>query len=94
MIALRDFYLSMFPKRSLFELPVGVRNKFSYVQELREWQAQNDKVCFFFKDGVMIIFAQSRQRIVLVFLVLAAIVMLYIFVGKIKQIRRYLLKVR
>ena len=42
---LRDFYTSMFPKRSEFELPVGLRNKFLYVDDLREYHLRSKAVC-------------------------------------------------
>ena len=36
-LLLRDFYESLFPIPSQFELPVNYRNRFLYVEELKEW---------------------------------------------------------
>ncbi|EHB06654.1 N-acetylglucosamine-1-phosphotransferase subunits alpha/beta [Heterocephalus glaber] len=43
---LRDFYESMFPVPSQFELPREYRNRFLHVHELREWRAYRDKLKF------------------------------------------------
>nr|XP_056702939.1 N-acetylglucosamine-1-phosphotransferase subunits alpha/beta [Euleptes europaea] len=43
---LRDFYESMFPIPSQFELPREYRNRFLHVQELQEWRAYRDKLKF------------------------------------------------
>ncbi|KAJ8956361.1 hypothetical protein NQ318_015099 [Aromia moschata] len=42
---LYDFYLSLFPRPSRFELPEDYRNKFGYVKDLEEWKTyrQNTK---------------------------------------------------
>uniref|UniRef100_K1PK27 N-acetylglucosamine-1-phosphotransferase subunits alpha/beta n=1 Tax=Magallana gigas TaxID=29159 RepID=K1PK27_MAGGI len=39
---LHDFYESVFPLRSQFELPLEYRNRFIHVDELREWKAYRD----------------------------------------------------
>uniref|UniRef100_A0A8C6Y714 N-acetylglucosamine-1-phosphate transferase subunits alpha and beta n=1 Tax=Naja naja TaxID=35670 RepID=A0A8C6Y714_NAJNA len=43
---LRDFYESMFPIPSQFELPREYRNRFLHTQELQEWRAYRDKLKF------------------------------------------------
>ncbi|KAL8222059.1 UNVERIFIED_CONTAM: hypothetical protein K2H54_074863 [Gekko kuhli] len=43
---LRDFYESMFPIPSQFELPREYRNRFLHVHELQEWRAYRDKLKF------------------------------------------------
>ena len=36
-VLLQDFYESLFPIPSQFELPLHYRNKFMYTEELHEW---------------------------------------------------------
>lgn len=43
---LRDFYESMFPITSQFELPREYRNRFLHMHELQEWRAYRDKLKF------------------------------------------------
>ncbi|XP_077401631.1 N-acetylglucosamine-1-phosphotransferase subunits alpha/beta isoform X1 [Vanacampus margaritifer] len=43
---LRDFYDSMFPLPSQFELPREYRNRFLHMDELQEWRAYRDKLKF------------------------------------------------
>ncbi|KAJ8374043.1 hypothetical protein SKAU_G00046230 [Synaphobranchus kaupii] len=43
---LRDFYESMFPVPSQFELPREYRNRFLHMGELTEWRAYRDKLKF------------------------------------------------
>ncbi|XP_063165520.1 N-acetylglucosamine-1-phosphotransferase subunits alpha/beta [Candoia aspera] len=43
---LRDFYESMFPIPSQFELPREYRNRFLHTQELQEWRVYRDKLKF------------------------------------------------
>ncbi|KAM8780087.1 N-acetylglucosamine-1-phosphotransferase subunits alpha/beta isoform 3-T3 [Rhynchonycteris naso] len=43
---LRDFYESMFPVPSQFELPREYRNRFLHMHELHEWRAYRDKLKF------------------------------------------------
>ncbi|XP_069085115.1 N-acetylglucosamine-1-phosphotransferase subunits alpha/beta isoform X2 [Pleurodeles waltl] len=43
---LRDFYESMFPIQSQFELPREYRNRFLHMQDLREWRLYRDKLKF------------------------------------------------
>ncbi|XP_075712804.1 N-acetylglucosamine-1-phosphotransferase subunits alpha/beta isoform X2 [Rhinoderma darwinii] len=43
---LRDFYESMFPIPSQFELPKEYRNRFLHTQELQEWRSYRDKLKF------------------------------------------------
>lgn len=43
---LRDFYESMFPTPSQFELPREYRNRFLHMHELQEWRAYRDKLKF------------------------------------------------
>ncbi|XP_067906254.1 N-acetylglucosamine-1-phosphotransferase subunits alpha/beta isoform X2 [Heterodontus francisci] len=43
---LRDFYESLFPVPSQFELPREYRNRFLHMHELREWRAYRDKLKF------------------------------------------------
>uniref|UniRef100_A0A6J0UAC7 N-acetylglucosamine-1-phosphotransferase subunits alpha/beta isoform X1 n=2 Tax=Pogona vitticeps TaxID=103695 RepID=A0A6J0UAC7_9SAUR len=43
---LRDFYESVFPIPSQFELPREYRNRFLHTQELQEWRAYRDKLKF------------------------------------------------
>ncbi|XP_069485998.1 N-acetylglucosamine-1-phosphotransferase subunits alpha/beta isoform X2 [Ambystoma mexicanum] len=43
---LRDFYESMFPIQSQFELPREYRNRFLHMHDLREWRTYRDKLKF------------------------------------------------
>ncbi|XP_053318720.1 N-acetylglucosamine-1-phosphotransferase subunits alpha/beta [Spea bombifrons] len=43
---LRDFYESMFPIPSQFELPREYRNRFLHMHELHEWRSYRDKLKF------------------------------------------------
>uniref|UniRef100_A0A8C5BC48 N-acetylglucosamine-1-phosphotransferase subunits alpha/beta n=1 Tax=Gadus morhua TaxID=8049 RepID=A0A8C5BC48_GADMO len=43
---LRDFYESMFPLASQFELPREFRNRFLHMDELQEWRVYRDKLKF------------------------------------------------
>nr|AAI08018.1 Si:ch211-234f20.3 protein [Danio rerio] len=43
---LRDFYESMFPLPSQFELPREYRNRFLHMTELQEWRIYRDKLKF------------------------------------------------
>ncbi|XP_069020842.1 N-acetylglucosamine-1-phosphotransferase subunits alpha/beta [Embiotoca jacksoni] len=43
---LRDFYESMFPLPSQFELPREYRNRFLHMDELQEWRLYRDKLKF------------------------------------------------
>uniref|UniRef100_A0A6I8S132 N-acetylglucosamine-1-phosphotransferase subunits alpha/beta n=1 Tax=Xenopus tropicalis TaxID=8364 RepID=A0A6I8S132_XENTR len=43
---LRDFYESMFPIASQFELPREYRNRFLHMQELQDWRIYRDKLKF------------------------------------------------
>uniref|UniRef100_A0A1A7Y1F8 N-acetylglucosamine-1-phosphotransferase subunits alpha/beta n=1 Tax=Iconisemion striatum TaxID=60296 RepID=A0A1A7Y1F8_9TELE len=43
---LRDFYESMFPLSSQFELPREYRNRFLHMDELQEWRVYRDKLKF------------------------------------------------
>ncbi|KAM8979687.1 N-acetylglucosamine-1-phosphotransferase subunits alpha/beta isoform X1 [Sarcophilus harrisii] len=43
---LRDFYESMFPQPSQFELPREYRNRFLHMHELQEWRTYRDKLKF------------------------------------------------
>ncbi|CAL8242535.1 unnamed protein product [Merluccius merluccius] len=43
---LRDFYESMFPLVSQFELPREYRNRFLHMDELQEWRVYRDKLKF------------------------------------------------
>ncbi|XP_051976330.1 N-acetylglucosamine-1-phosphotransferase subunits alpha/beta-like [Xyrauchen texanus] len=43
---LRDFYESMFPLPSQFELPREYRNRFLHMSELQEWRIYRDKLKF------------------------------------------------
>ncbi|CAH2277571.1 N-acetylglucosamine-1-phosphotransferase subunits alpha beta isoform X1 [Pelobates cultripes] len=43
---LRDFYESMFPIPSQFELPREYRNRFLHMHELEEWRSYRDKLKF------------------------------------------------
>lgn len=40
---LNDFYRSLYPIKSRFELPSQYRNRFSYRHELYEWRASRTK---------------------------------------------------
>lgn len=40
---LNDFYRSLYPLRSTFELPAQYRNRFSHKHELLEWRANRAK---------------------------------------------------
>ncbi|XP_074026778.1 N-acetylglucosamine-1-phosphate transferase subunits alpha and beta isoform X1 [Leptinotarsa decemlineata] len=41
---LYDFYFSLFPHPSKFELPEDVRNKFSYINDLKDWKRYRNRV--------------------------------------------------
>lgn len=43
---LRDFYESMFPLPSQFELPREYRNRFLHMEELQDWRVYRDKLKF------------------------------------------------
>ncbi|XP_067346124.1 N-acetylglucosamine-1-phosphotransferase subunits alpha/beta [Channa argus] len=43
---LRDFYESMFPLPSQFELPREYRNRFLHMEDLQEWRVYRDKLKF------------------------------------------------
>ncbi|XP_034019072.1 N-acetylglucosamine-1-phosphotransferase subunits alpha/beta [Thalassophryne amazonica] len=43
---LRDFYESMFPLPSQFELPREYRNRFLHMEELQQWRVYRDKLKF------------------------------------------------
>eukprot|EP00047_Mylnosiga_fluctuans_P003985 m.232102 g.232102 ORF g.232102 m.232102 type:complete len:1323 (+) comp12300_c0_seq1:20-3988(+) len=73
--ALHNFYEAFFPIRSQFELPVGFRNRFLHVSELRAWRDEQARTLTLARTGLI---------------VLAVAVMLYMFWGKIRQLRRYL----
>lgn len=47
---LYDFYLSLYPKPSKFELRSDLRNRFLYLNELEEWKERDSKIklCMFF----------------------------------------------
>jgi UDP-N-acetylglucosamine-lysosomal-enzyme len=42
--ALSNFYTSLFPVRSQFELPLGLRNRFLHVEELRAWRQRQKRI--------------------------------------------------
>ncbi|XP_018323568.1 N-acetylglucosamine-1-phosphotransferase subunits alpha/beta [Agrilus planipennis] len=44
---LYDFYLSLFPNPSRFELPNDLRNRFVYIDELRVWKSYHRKLRIF-----------------------------------------------
>lgn len=52
---LYDFYLSLFPKASKFELPSDLRNRFLYVDELETWKNGHFKIklCVYFFVAVL-----------------------------------------
>lgn len=54
--ALQNFYQSFFPIRSQFELPVGLRNRFLHVDELRAWRKSQQNVVWWSKVAMVIIF--------------------------------------
>ena len=43
---LQDFYESLFPLQSQFELPREYRNRFTHIDELREWRRYRDWLKF------------------------------------------------
>lgn len=43
---LQDFYISLYPKRSKFELNSQYRNRFLHVDELKNWQKDRDFIYF------------------------------------------------
>ncbi|CAH1107574.1 unnamed protein product [Psylliodes chrysocephalus] len=55
---LYDFYLSLFPIPSRFELPQELRNKFAYVEELNEWKSNRMlvKICLYILIFVILCF--------------------------------------
>lgn len=42
----RDFYQSLYPKRSFFELSPSYRNRFLHVNDLRQWKRDRAKIHF------------------------------------------------
>ena len=54
--ALQNFYQSFFPQRSQFELPVGLRNRFLHVDELRAWRKSQQNVVWWSQVAMVIIF--------------------------------------
>ncbi|XP_057667171.1 N-acetylglucosamine-1-phosphotransferase subunits alpha/beta isoform X1 [Diorhabda carinulata] len=55
---LYDFYLSLFPQPSKFELPQELRNKFTYIKELKEWRYNRRivSICLFSMIVVILLF--------------------------------------
>ncbi|KAF8795915.1 N-acetylglucosamine-1-phosphotransferase like protein [Argiope bruennichi] len=56
---IQDFYESLFPTRSQFELSPEYRNRFLYVSELREWRRTRDiiRVVTYLTLGILILFS-------------------------------------
>lgn len=71
--ALHNFYQSFFPVRSQFELPIGLRNRFLHMQELRHWQDRQRQVI-----------GGSKVALVAVTLVLMA----FLYSGSLRRMRR------
>lgn len=42
----QDFYLSLYPKRSKFELSSQYRNRFLHVDDLKRWKEERDIIYF------------------------------------------------
>eukprot|EP00039_Didymoeca_costata_P011413 m.160069 g.160069 ORF g.160069 m.160069 type:complete len:1577 (-) comp15166_c0_seq2:5-4735(-) len=77
--ALHNFYQSMFPVRSQFELDVGSRNRFLHVSELREWRKHQQKILWWSKVAMFLI---------------VCFMMASMFSGKLKKYRRSIVQVR
>jgi len=43
---LQDFYISLFPKKSIFELPDNYRNRFLYIEEYRAWKSSRVAIVY------------------------------------------------
>jgi len=71
--ALTNFYASLFPKRSEFELEIGLRNRFLHVDELRAWRRRQHQVLLW-----------SRVAMVLIFVIILG----SIYSVKLKKLRR------
>ncbi|XP_065898347.1 N-acetylglucosamine-1-phosphotransferase subunits alpha/beta-like [Dysidea avara] len=52
-MVLRDFFESLFPNPSQFELPRQYRNRFLYMSELKEWQQEQDTRQFYFRAAMV-----------------------------------------
>lgn len=53
-MVLRDFYESMFPVPSQFELPRQYRNRFLYLWELNEWKQEQETRELYFKVSLVV----------------------------------------
>jgi hypothetical protein len=60
-IALKDFYLSLFPKSSMFELPEGKRNPFLHVTEYNEWKKEQMSFPFGLLNEIRSFFAETKK---------------------------------
>lgn len=74
-MVLRDFYESMFPVPSQFELPRQYRNRFLYLWELNEWKQEQETRELYFKVSLVVMMSLTTCLF---------------FYGKLVQLRRKL----
>jgi hypothetical protein len=60
-IALKDFYLSLFPTSSMFELPEGKRNPFLHVTEYNEWKKEHMSFPFGLLNEIKLFFSEMKK---------------------------------
>ncbi|KAI6658944.1 N-acetylglucosamine-1-phosphotransferase subunits alpha/beta-like isoform X1 [Oopsacas minuta] len=51
---IREFYLSLFPIPTPFELPSHYRNRFGYIDEYTKWQLQKSSIDVYFKIVILV----------------------------------------
>lgn len=73
----RDFYQSLYPKRSSFELSPLYRNRFLHLADLRQWKRERDRIhlllfFIFFLIGLVVLGSafQAEVKIKLISLLL------------------------
>ncbi|WAR03055.1 GNPTA-like protein [Mya arenaria] len=57
-----DFYESVFPLQSQFELPREYRNRFTHIDELREWRNYRDWLKFWTHLALVLLVIEAAQR--------------------------------
>ena len=51
---IKEFYISLFPIPTPFELPLNYRNRFTYYDEYMEWKSGKDRIDVYFKLLILI----------------------------------------
>ena len=71
---LNDFYRSLYPIKSSFELPTQYRNRFSYRHELYEWRTSRTK---------------ARNLLLALIAVMLILTFYHVFYNQIRRIMRF-----